>query len=124
LWQDRKGFEVIEATAAETRTRTHGVRALVALGGAVIVALATGVSSAAPAPAAPNVPYDLPVTLPGLKSSPPVDASAPYTPAVLSLIAQLEGSNPPTQAQPRTQICCCTRRRRTLPAAGRLARPP
>src|SRR5512138_2926202 len=47
----------------------------------------------------PNVPYDLPVTLPSKLSSPPVDQYAPYTPAVLSLIAQLELSNPPTQAE-------------------------
>src|SRR5512143_2539879 len=47
----------------------------------------------------PNVPYDLPVTLPSTMSSPPVDQYAPYTPVVLSLIAQLEPSNPPTQAE-------------------------
>jgi beta-glucosidase len=47
----------------------------------------------------PNVPYDLPVTLPSAQISPPVDGNAPYTPAVLSLIAQLELSNPPTQAE-------------------------
>ncbi len=47
----------------------------------------------------PNVPYDLPVTLPSSQSSPQVDQNAPYTPVVLSLIAQLELSNPPTQAE-------------------------
>ena len=47
----------------------------------------------------PNIPYDVPVTLPGPTSSPLVDTYAPYTPVVLSLIAQLELSNPPTQAE-------------------------
>jgi len=47
-----------------------------------------------------DVPYALPVTqLPSVKSSPPVAADAPYTPAVLNLIAQLEPSNPPTEAE-------------------------
>ena len=45
-----------------------------------------------------NVPYDLGAPLPS-DTSPTVDAAAPYTPAVLSLIAQLEPSNPPTRAQ-------------------------
>jgi beta-glucosidase len=45
------------------------------------------------------VPYSLPVTLPKAGTSPVTDADAPYTPAVLSLIAQLEPSNPPTAAQ-------------------------
>jgi len=39
------------------------------------------------------------VQLPSTKNSPSFDAYAPYTPAVLNLIAQLEPSNPPTQAQ-------------------------
>jgi beta-glucosidase len=90
---------MIEAIAAATRTRRTRMRGFVALSAAVIVALSTGLSSAAQAPSAvPNAPYTLPVTLPGLESSPAVDAAAPYTPVVLSLIAQLEGSNP-TQAQ-------------------------
>jgi hypothetical protein len=46
-----------------------------------------------------NVPYALPVQIPGDQSSPAVSALAPYTPAVLNLIAQLESSNPPTEAQ-------------------------
>ena len=45
------------------------------------------------------MPYSLPVTLPKAGTSPVTDADAPYTPAVLSLIAQLEPSNPPTAAQ-------------------------
>lgn len=47
----------------------------------------------------PNVPYDLPVTLPAAVSSPAVDAAAPYTPAVLSIIAQILPSSTPTLAQ-------------------------
>jgi beta-glucosidase len=46
-----------------------------------------------------NVPNALPVQLPGAKTSPSFTADAPYTPVVLSLIAQLEPSNPPTQAE-------------------------
>jgi beta-glucosidase len=65
-------------------------------------------ASAAPAPSvAPaysnsvsDVPYTLPVTnLPSTTQSPSVAADAPYTPAVLNLIAQLEPSNPPTEAE-------------------------
>src|SRR4051794_38142726 len=44
-------------------------------------------------------PYSPPVTLPGAKQSPPVDANAPYTPVVLDLIHQLEPSSPPTRDQ-------------------------
>ena len=54
-------------------------------------------SSSADVPA--NVPYSLPVSIPGDKSSPTVSAQAPYTPAVLNLIAQLEGNGTPTEAQ-------------------------
>ena len=51
-------------------------------------------------PTAPSdVPYALPVQLPSTSSSPAVAADAPYTPAVLNLIAQLEPSDPPTEAQ-------------------------
>jgi beta-glucosidase len=39
------------------------------------------------------------VRLPATATSPSVAAAAPYTPAVLNLIAQLEPSNPPTEAQ-------------------------
>lgn len=46
-----------------------------------------------------DVPYALPVQLPGDASSPAVAADAPYTPAVLNLIAQLEPDNPPTEAE-------------------------
>jgi hypothetical protein len=57
------------------------------LGAALCIALAFGLTSAF---ASGTVPYTLPVTLPADTTSPPVDAPAPYTPAVLSLIAQLE----------------------------------
>jgi beta-glucosidase len=46
-----------------------------------------------------NVPYALPVKLPATTSSPTVAADAPYTPLVLSLIAQLEPDSPPTEAE-------------------------
>ncbi|HTX11006.1 MAG TPA: glycoside hydrolase family 3 C-terminal domain-containing protein [Solirubrobacteraceae bacterium] len=47
-----------------------------------------------------DVPYALPVTaLPGATKSPTVAADAPYTPAVLNLIAQLEPGNHPTEAE-------------------------
>ena len=46
-----------------------------------------------------DVPYSLPVKLPGTTSSPSVAADAPYTPTVLSLISQLEPDNPPTEAE-------------------------
>jgi beta-glucosidase len=63
------------------------------------LALGLGMSAAAPSSVPSNVPYLLNAPLPSTASSPSVDAAAPYTPAVLSLIAQLEPSNPPTQAQ-------------------------
>lgn len=50
-------------------------------------------------PTPSNVPYALPVTAPASTTSPSIDAAAPYTPAVMNLIAQLEPSSPPTQAQ-------------------------
>lgn len=79
-------------------------RALVVAGLMILVAgglVAAGASpgQADPAPATANVPYALPVSLPAAKASPSVDAAAPYTPAVLSLIAQLEPSANPTLAQ-------------------------
>jgi len=50
--------------------------------------IALGLTSAVAAGS--TVPYALPVALPASTTSPAVDAAAPYTPAVLSLIAQLE----------------------------------
>src|SRR5262245_8764248 len=69
------------------RARTRARKALLVLLGMAVAALA----SLAPA-AADTPPYSMPVTLPGSVNAPSVDASAPYTPAVLSLIAQLEPS--------------------------------
>jgi beta-glucosidase len=46
-----------------------------------------------------DVPYTLPVKLPPVASSPTVTSDAPYTPAVLNLIAQLEPDTPPTEAE-------------------------
>jgi beta-glucosidase len=61
----------------------------------VLVLAGVGITSAvADAP-----PYSLPVVLPSAVDSPSVDAAAPYTPAVLSLIAQLGPSRSPTAAQ-------------------------
>src|SRR6476619_346432 len=61
---------------------------------AATVALAWPVAASAETP-----PYQFPVAVPAAKSSPAVDASAPYTPMVRNLIAQLEPSNPPTRDQ-------------------------
>jgi beta-glucosidase len=46
-----------------------------------------------------DVPYTLPVKLPSTTSSPAVASDAPYTPAVMNLIAQLEPSTPPTESE-------------------------
>ena len=70
-------------------------RALLALT-TTALAVAVGLPSAASAEVPP---YSLPVTLPAAKSSPPVDANAPYTAVVLDLIHQLEPSSPPTRAE-------------------------
>ena len=74
----------MRATPARTRARCIA-RALIAVA-VTGTALVFGLTAAA----ANVVPYALPVTLPPSTTSPPVDAAAPYTPAVLSLIAQLE----------------------------------
>ena len=72
---------------------------------AVAAETASGAAAAATAVGTPrastpaDVPYALPVQLPATSSSPPVAADAPYTPAVLNLIAQLEPSSPPTEAE-------------------------
>src|SRR5689334_17396609 len=69
-------------------------KTLATLGAASVAAL-VGLSSAA----ADTPPYSLPVSLPSSIASPSFDAAAPYTPAVLSLIAQLEPTSTPTLAQ-------------------------
>jgi beta-glucosidase len=60
-----------------------------------VVATATLTAATTSARAA-SIPYRLPVRLPTSISSPPVDAAAPYTPLVRSLIKQLEPDSPPT----------------------------
>ena len=84
------------------RLRRPGLRIAFVSCAAVLAALSLGlgISAAASPRAVPsNIPYSLNAPLPSAKASPTVDAAAPYTPAVLSLIAQLEPSNPPTRAQ-------------------------
>jgi beta-glucosidase len=69
---------------------------------ALVTVLIGGSASGSGRPSSPspsNVPYSLPVQLPSAKSSPAVTANAPYTRVVRSLIAQLEPSNPPTEAE-------------------------
>jgi beta-glucosidase len=72
---------------AFVRPRLGPAAKLVVLGAACFAALIVMSSASADVP-----PYSLPVALPSSISSPSVDAAAPYTPAVLSLIAQLEAS--------------------------------
>jgi beta-glucosidase len=75
--------------------RPIGARACIAL---ATFSMAVGV--ALPAAASADVPpYSLPVTLPTARTSPAVDANAPYTSVVLDLIKQLEPSTPPTRDQ-------------------------
>jgi hypothetical protein len=74
--------------------------AVVAASSTVALQQASASTSRARASDASNVPYTLPVaSLPNAASSPPVDAGAPYTPAVLNLIAQLEPGSLPTEAE-------------------------
>ena len=70
-------------------------------GQALLVLAAVGIMAlVALAPAAADTPpYTLPVSLPSAVNAPTVDSAAPYTPAVLSLIAQLEPTATPTLAQ-------------------------
>jgi beta-glucosidase len=70
-------------------TRSRAGRVLIAVAATFCTTAALGLTGALPA-AAESVPYTLPVTLQTPQSAPPVDASAPYTPAVLSLISQIE----------------------------------
>ncbi len=81
------------AGASTSATPRPAQPATVAAGSAAAAASNGGSSTPS------DVPYSLPVRLPATSSSPPVAADAPYTPAVLNLIAQLEPSNPPTEAE-------------------------
>jgi beta-glucosidase len=78
------------STAAATRPARPATT-----GAAATAAVRGGAGSNTPS----DVPYALPVQLPAGISSPSVAADAPYTPAVLNLIAQLEPDNPPTEAE-------------------------
>src|SRR6266540_5822666 len=77
------------------RCSSKGLAAAFLAVGATALVLTIGLPSAG----ADTPQYTLPVSLPSSVSAPSFDAAAPYTPAVLSLIAQLEPSNPPTQAE-------------------------
>ncbi len=82
-------------TATAHRPRRRFAKTLLGIAAAAVVATVCLSPAAADTP-----PYTLPVTLPSASAdSPSFDAAAPYTPAVLSLIAQLEPTNPPTLAQ-------------------------
>ena len=72
------------------RAREPLGKLVLTLGATLCTTLALGLTSAVAA--GPNVPYDLPVSLPSSATGPPVDAAAPYTPAVLNVLAQLEAS--------------------------------
>lgn len=67
--------------------------------GAVTALIGGSASGSGDASPPSSVPYSLPVHLPSVKNSPTVTADAPYTPVVRSLIAQLEPTNPPTEAE-------------------------
>jgi len=96
---------VAVATAAVVSFLTAGTASAgVSSAGAATASGDIASSGAAPAgwvqPTTPaDVPYALPVKLPSTISSPAVASDAPYTPAVLNLIAQLEPSTPPTEAE-------------------------
>src|SRR5262249_7371354 len=72
----------MKRTAHRPWMRRHALLGLAAAAVAALIGLAPA--------AADVVPYTVPVKLPATTVSPSVDAAAPYTPAVLSLIAQLE----------------------------------
>jgi beta-glucosidase len=82
-------------TGTARRRSSKGLAAAFLALGATALILTIGLPSAG----ADTPQYTLPVSLPSHVSAPSFDAAAPYTPAVLSLIAQLEPSNPPTQAE-------------------------
>src|SRR4029077_5480258 len=83
--------EEIEVRARSTRPLAGRCTRVLATAFAITgLALGVGLATAGD----DLVPYSLPVTLPADQTAPPVDAAAPYTPAVLSLIAQLESPGP------------------------------
>ena len=74
-------------TGSVRRRLAFAAKTFIVFGAAACTALIVLSSASADVP-----PYSLPVSLPSSVASPSVDAAAPYTPAVLSLIAQLEAS--------------------------------
>src|SRR5690348_2745992 len=88
---------------ARDRRRGRGrlLRAFLSVGAAGTVALTLGLTSASSASedTYSTLPYTPLTSLPSSLTAPSVAAAAPYTPAVLSLISQLESTSPPTQAQ-------------------------
>jgi beta-glucosidase len=80
---------------ARRTSRRHFARVLVA-----VAVMATALTVGIPAATSSPLPYTLQSSSPAPLASPSVDALAPYTPAVLSLIAQLEPTpGAPTLAQ-------------------------
>lgn len=89
----RKSHFVRWAGSPPRSRKTAGLATATLL--ACVAVAGTQVAGASGAPTSPtsDIPYQLPVTnLPAVKSSPLVTASAPYTPAVMNIIAQLEPS--------------------------------
>jgi beta-glucosidase len=82
----------MSATHCSPRNRLAKVSFVIAV--AAVVSMFTLSSASADAP-----PYSMPVSLPAPAAAPSLDAAAPYTPAVLNLIAQLEPSNPPAAGE-------------------------
>jgi beta-glucosidase len=76
---------------------------------------------ASPAWTAPLVPYSLPVVTPATANSPRIDPAAPYTATVLSLIAQLEPSNPPNVTELAAASSLLTSRFYSNPSCHNLA---
>jgi len=79
----------MSATHCSPRNRLAKVSFVIAV--AAVVSMFTLSSASADAP-----PYSMPVSLPAPAAAPTLDAAAPYTPAVLNLIAQLEPSRSST----------------------------
>jgi beta-glucosidase len=92
------------STASPSAASATAVKASPARASTVTTSAQVKQTTARPAdlvqPTTPSdVPYKLPVQLPSTASSPTVASDAPYTPAVLNLIAQLEPSSTPTEAE-------------------------
>ncbi len=86
-------------SSARHKVRRRVTRAVLVVGaaGACAVSIAASTGTPAAADTSAFTPYTVPVTnalLPAQGTSPSIDPAAPYTPVVVSLIAQLEGGNP------------------------------